>query len=200
MTNSTLPTNSLSSRSKCKTEKGITCSFVIFLWQRQCARRLGAFAGCHSPSMICLELFNCTLNHILIFQVSAPFSKSCTDHKLCSIAIGNKYGEGRTQCANNYYHVRQRYEVIAHSLCCLLPTNGMPWEPQQGPIRFEGHKQVAEFSFMAVWWMITRLPTRKQWSSFISSPFCAETSNTRVISSTTLLRMPPSLDYQMRRF
>lgn len=63
------------------------------------------------------------------------------------MAIGNNYGERRTQHANNYYHVRQRYEVIAHSHCCLLPTNGMPWELQQGPIRFDGHKQVAEFPF-----------------------------------------------------
>ena len=76
------------------------------------------------------------------------FSKSCTDHKLYSMAIGNNYGERRTRRANNYYHVHQRYEVIAHSLSCLLPTNGMPWELQWGPIRFEGHKQVAEFFFL----------------------------------------------------
>lgn len=63
------------------------------------------------------------------------------------MATGNNYGERGTQCANNYYHVQQRYEVIAHSLCCLLPTNGIPWELQQSPIRFEGHKQVAEFFF-----------------------------------------------------
>lgn len=134
-----------------KQKKGINCSYVIFVWQWQCvprsAHRLERFAGCHNPSMICLELFNGTLNHILISQVTAPFSKSCADHKLYSTAIGNNYGERRTQRANNYYHVQQRYEVIAHSLCCLLPTNGMPWELQQGPIRFEGHKQVAEFLF-----------------------------------------------------
>lgn len=97
--------------------------------------------------MICLELFNGILNHILVSQVTAPFSKSCTDHKLYSMATGNNYGERRTQCANNYYHVRQPYEVIAHSFCCLLPTNCMPWELKQGPIRFEGHKQVQEFIF-----------------------------------------------------
>lgn len=103
-------------------------------------------AGCHSPSMICLELFNGILNHILKSQVIAPFSKSCTELKLYSVATGNNYGERRTRCANNYYHVQQRNEVIAHSFCCLLPTNGI-WELKQGPIRSEGHKQVGEFLF-----------------------------------------------------
>lgn len=122
------------------------------------------------------------------YPTSLPlFSKLCTDHKLYSMATGNNYGERRTQWANNYYHVRQRYEVIAYSLSCLLPTNGMPWELQQGPIRFEGHKQVTEFSFMVVWWIVTRVPTRKQRSSFISSPFHAEMSSMRVISSTVVL-------------
>lgn len=147
--------------------------------------------------MICLELFNGILNHTLISQVTAPFSKSCADHKLYSTATGNNYAERRTQRANNYYHVRQRYEVIAHSLCCLLPTNGMPWELQQGPIRFEGHKQVAEFSFMVAGRTLTRLLTRKQRRGFISGSFCAEMSNTQVISSTALLAMPASLGNQM---
>lgn len=75
------------------------------------------------------------------------FSKWRTDHRLYSAAIGNNYGERRTRRANNCYHVRQRYEVIAHCLCCLLPTNCMPRGLQQGPIRLEGHKQVAKFPF-----------------------------------------------------
>lgn len=67
-------------------------------------------------------------------------------HKLYSMATGDNYGE-RTQRANNYYHVQQRYEVIAHSSCCLLPTYGMPWDMQYSPIRFEGHKKAREFLF-----------------------------------------------------
>lgn len=63
------------------------------------------------------------------------------------MAVGNNYAQRRTQRADNYFHVQQRRGVIAHSLCCLLPSNGMPRELQQAPIRFEGHKQVAKFPF-----------------------------------------------------
>lgn len=106
-----------------------------------------------------------------------PNPAQCT--KCVSTAAGNNHGEMRTRCANNYYHVRQRYEVIAYSHRCLLPTNGRQWVPRQGPIRFEGHKQVTKFAFMVVWRMVTGV----RQSCFISSLFRAEMSNMRIITA-----------------
>lgn len=57
----------------------------------------------------------------------------------------------------------------------------------RGPIRFEGHKQVTEFSFMVIWWIVTRVPMRKQWSSFTSCPSFQEMSSVRVIGSAVFL-------------
>lgn len=127
-------------------EKTSTAIMSFFLTAATCTHSSTDWKRAPALAMICLELVKGILNHMLVSQVTAPFYKLCTDFKLYSMAIGNNYGERRTQCANNHYHVRQQYEVIAYSLCCLLPIP-IAWGLEQSPIISEGHKQVKEFQF-----------------------------------------------------
>lgn len=76
----------------------------------------------------------------------------------------------------------------------------MLWELQQGPIRFEGHKQVGEFLFYSCLMDRHQTWNKKTMVEFICSVLCAETGNMRVISGTALPWMPPSLSNQMMGF
>lgn len=93
---------------------------VIFLWKRQYAHRLAV--------TICTWFVLCSLKAYLIMS-SHPrspllFLNRAQTTNCIWWPLGITMVRGGLS-ANNYYHVRQRCEVIAHSLCCLLPTSGM---------------------------------------------------------------------------